>query len=468
MAHTRGNPVTPLRSEGYAVLAWLVFLNKFCEFHDIHSSVPILPFTDCTKLLPYMTSSATHNAKPDPTRADYDVTESIHTHFIALSKRFPNIRDGAHVRSHQKPPYNDRESWLNHRCDTMARSQLSHTLTPYSDVLPQGRVSIVSETGAHTSNETTVLRWRWRSIIPRQWFTTKFDLSTTTTNSIHWAALSSVHASAPLYLQRFATKLYIRWLPTATRLQLFGHELATCPFCPQDETNVHLLHCPARYDHYISQHQAFTLLLASLHTPSDIIKPLADSILYWQTHGGSAPTFNTDASNRAQRCLRSQRKIGWRLATCGVMSSTWSNTIPDPKHLNLGTRWQTKISRWLLDAAYLTWTLRNKERHRRDAIDALTAQDRETEANVRKVFNLAHTYLSIYDQAELMYFTLDEQLTRPEPTNRIWAQQQLRIIYRRLRLNDSRPILPDIRQHLIPTPRLQTHHPTAPDTNPTT
>ena len=128
--------------------------------------------------------------------------------------------------------------------------------------------------------------------------------------------------------------------------------------------------------------------------------------------------------------------------------------MPDLKSQDLGNKWQVHVSRWLLDAAHLTWTTRNKERHRRDAIDALNAQDKETEANVRKVFHLARSYLSIYDQAELMFYTLDQQLARPEPTNRIWAKQQLRVIYRRIRLNASRPNIQDIRQHFPVATRL--------------
>ena len=178
---------------------------------------------------------------------------------------------------------------LNHRCDNMARSHLRPTHSPYSEFLPSGRVAVLTPSGVQTSNETTLLRWQWRTHVHKEKFMEKFELTSTVTNNINWTALSTVQTSNSRHLQRFAVKLYIRWLPTATRLQLFGHELASCPFCSDDETNTHLLHCRARHAHFHSQHDAFVTMLQSLHTPPDITQAIANNILYWQTHHGSNP-----------------------------------------------------------------------------------------------------------------------------------------------------------------------------------
>ena len=230
---------------------------------------------------------------------------------------------------------------------------------------------------------------------------------------------------------------------------------------PDDETNTNLLHCSRRHHHYISQHDALVTFLQQLQTPIDIIQPIAGNILFWQTNNGNDPPTSPNTSDRARRCIEAQQQLGWHLATCGVMTALWGNTIPDPKHLGLGSKWQAKVSRWLLQAAHHTWTDRNHERYRRDDIDAQNAQDRETEANVRKVFHLAHTFLSTYDQTELMHRTLEAQLAIPEASNRIWAQQQQRIIYRRIRLNRTRPNLTDIRQYFTPaqSTHRHPHHP---------
>jgi hypothetical protein len=179
--------------------------------------------------------------------------------------------------------------------------------------------------------------------------------------------------------------------------------------------------------------------------------------VHWQTNNGNNPPIAPNISDRARRCVEAQQQLGWRLATCGVMSESWGNAILDPKSLGLGSKWQAKVSRWLLNAAHHTWTDRNNERYRQDDIDAQNAQDRETESNVRKVFHLANTFLSTYDLNELMHRTLDTQLALPEASNRIWAQQQQRIIYCRIRLNHTQPNLTDIRQYLLPAQRNHRH-----------
>ena len=92
------------------------------------------------------------------------------------------------------------------------------------------------------------------------------------------------------------------------------------------------------------------------------------------------------------------------------MSKQWSAAIPDPSRSGKGQKWQTKLTTWLIQSAHDIWLERNNDRYQKDTIDDETAQTRETEAQIRRVYTVATTNLSIYDQAELLHDTLEERL----------------------------------------------------------
>ena len=112
--------------------------------------------------------------------------------------------------------------------------------------------------------------------------------------------------------------------------------------------------------------------------------------------------------------------------------------IEVPNHGQTNHR-QTKKSRtgsWTYfrirsDASPTLYTIFNSQAH-------LNAQRNETEAKLTKAYGLAQTYLTVYDQRELIKETLDERINLPEPTNRIWVDQIIPIIYSRIRKNKSR------------------------------
>lgn len=62
------------------------------------------------------------------------------------------------------------------------------------------------------------------------------------------------------------------------------------------------------------------------------------------------------------------------------------------------------------------------ERHDPDPLLLESARVRETEAQIQRVFCISE-HLTPLDRHELMRETLDERLTLPEPTNRLWAHR---------------------------------------------
>ena len=132
------------------------------------------------------------------------------------------------------------------------------------------------------------------------------------------------------------------------------------------------------------------------------------------------------------------------------LASWWARTIPDPTLSGTGEKWQTKVTKWLIDSAYRIWAQSNAEQYTPNQTDVLGAQLLETQAQLRKVYALAENNLTIHDRHELIKETLEERLTLPEQTNRLWATQLLRLIYIRLKHNSTRPHLTDIRQFFPP------------------
>ena len=154
-------------------------------------------------------------------------------------------------------------------------------------------------------------------------------------------------------------------------------------------------------------------------------------------------SINGALTIRARHCYQQQTDIGWDLATFRMMDNFWASTIPDPTLWGTGEKWQTKVTKWLIDSAYLIWVQHNTERHTPNQAEVLNAQLLETQAQIRKVYALAETNLTIHDRHELIKEHLDERLALPETTNRIWATQLLRLIWIRIKHNSTRTNLTD-------------------------
>ena len=276
-----------------------------------------------------------------------------------------------------------------------------------------------------------------------QYYQDKFQTSPGAIRQAHWEAYAITRKALPPALKRFATKVTIRWLPSASRLKLCGTETNNCHLCPLVETNNHIYQCTHRIPTFLSRHAGLQKYMLSIHTPEHVSTAISTGILKWAMQASQTATAKSirNPSPDMLQCFHRQTTLGWDAATFGIMDSSWSTSITQ----GTGTHWQAKLSRWLINSAYSIWLQRNAERYSIDPATQQSAQRLETKAQIIKVYGLAAAHLSSYDHHELIKETVEERLQFPEPTNRIWAMQIQRLIYLRIRHNKTRPSIPDIR-----------------------
>ena len=260
-------------------------------------------------------------------------------------------------------------------------------------------------------------------------------------------------------MKRFTVKLTIGWLPVGSRLKYYGNEVDTCHLCPLSETPSHLFQCTHRLPFFLSRDRLLQEFLHQINTPAEMILPLVKGILHWALDYPPCriDPFLVDAPDPVRRCYTRQTAAGWDLATLGMLDSSWSKLIHDPRCQNLATKWQSEVTTWLLTSAQSLWQQRNSERHTADPQQHIDATRRETETKLHHLFSLAESHLTPLDRHELIRTTLVERLALPEPTNRLWASQVLPLVYRRIKYHRDNPRNQDIRAFYYPTTEAPTN-----------
>lgn len=447
-ASLSGKQLTPLRSECFGILSWAVFLLRYCEYHTISPiSAKIQPYSDSVQAIKYttMTPHASYSFKP--LRADFDVTVSLSFIFEQLQLKIPMIFPITHIKSHTKDYADSPPTLLLHNIDILTKSRRELHLASPPINFSHCRAYLERDGNFISTNEINICRWSWRNAVLYQFYVDKFRIEHPQVLSINWVGYSKAISAMNPAMKRFSVKLSIRWLPVGIRLKYYGNEIDVCHLCPARETPLHLFQCSHRIPFFHDRHSAFCTFLESIATPIDIIAPLSNGILFWAI---SANVIRTEAARLALspeilRCVQRQDSAGWYLATIGIMDQSWSASIPDPRRLNLGDKWQAKVSTWLITQAHSLWTTRNTERHEPDPLILLRASLLETEAQVSRVYQTL-ARLPAPDRHELIRTTIEERLLLPEHTNRLWAAQMLPLLYRRIKYHERHPNNRDIRQ----------------------
>ena len=120
-------------------------------------------------------------------------------------------------------------------------------------------------------------------------------------------------------LKQFSIKVMIRWLASATRLEMYGNEIDTCHLCTMQETNYHIFQCSYRTRAFLMRHKALQTFLNSIQTPNELIEPIANCILYWalQTQNPTNLIALQQSYPNVIAWLNHQTTLGWNLATFG-------------------------------------------------------------------------------------------------------------------------------------------------------
>lgn len=136
-------------------------------------------------------------------------------------------------------------------------------------------------TKAITSGEINLCKWNWRNKVVLHFYQDKFKADPATIRRISWSVCATIKNAITSSLKQFSFKVMIRWLASATRLEMYGNEIDTCHLCTMQETNYHIFQCSYRTRAFLMRHKALQTFLNSIQTPNELIEPIANCILYW-------------------------------------------------------------------------------------------------------------------------------------------------------------------------------------------
>lgn len=215
------------------------------------------------------------------------------------------------------------------------------------------------------------------------------------------------------------------------------------------ETNYHIFQCAHRIPIFLHRHEEFTEYLMSLQTPNTIISALAGGMLSWNINT-QQPRQEHIPDINLQACLHEQAHIGWNLAHFGILTTAWGDNVHAINPTIEPTSWHRKVSTWLTNNAYKTWLTRNSERYPKTITDTVSAAEREMDAQLTKVYDLADQLITPFDRRELLPQPIEERRLLPAKRKGEWIKQMTYMICTRHKNNKTRPNLTDIRAFFQP------------------
>ena len=132
-----GCPVTVLRTECYAILSWILFLGRFCEFYGVSPPAPIQPYSDSKTAIGYTIRSDSSHFTTKPMRPDYDITCHLHSSFISLRAAIPLLANIHHIPGHSLEQPMTRQALLIIQVDKETKLERLRPRLSFSEPSPE-------------------------------------------------------------------------------------------------------------------------------------------------------------------------------------------------------------------------------------------------------------------------------------------------------------------------------------------
>jgi hypothetical protein len=117
-----------------------------------------------------------------------------------------------------------------------------------------------------------------------------------------------------------------------------------------------------------------------------------------------------------------QELFGWNMFTRGLITQNWAFIqelyFKNNNISKLGDSWSASVSEWMIKKGREIWLTRNEKTHNTD-INATSRLEKETYAQVRKLYDSAHL-LSANDR-ELFSIPIDEFIQQPWQNLQTWV-----------------------------------------------
>jgi hypothetical protein len=353
---------------------------------------------------------------------DWDVIQAITT---TLSQLLSSRVEYKWIKGHQDTtrPYNQLSfpAQLNCQADQLAAAFQNRHGNTQVLLLPGTHAHLLISGHAVTSRMKPPIRLAVSLPNLHKYLMKRFAWSDTTIADIDWETFSQL-----IHQQKCHHRIMVKHVhaiaPTGHIAHRNNpHHPRTCPSCPcDDETNDHMIQCPAR-SRQAWRSETHTTLLDKLHTYWPTDPHLQDILRDGSTrvhHSLPQIVPHDQYPDRFTPLIESQNNIGWINLYRGRWSVHWKtlhtdyaqrqNWSTDEKD---GSRWVRKCGQLLLERWKILWKTRNMERHGADEHQRKLNLQQIVRSQVEEYYTLRDQVMQVDRTALFPYQTAHAHLS---------------------------------------------------------
>ena len=421
--HIPGFPVSSFRAEGFGKLSWLVFINEICRFKKLSRRCKINSYCDNLAIVKRTTIQMNHQNLSHTLAPSYDVLREIYFQQIEMELE----TNTCHVKGHQdKAKAKDQlsiQEQLNIEVDEIAEKandyfkKKKNQYTQY--YLPNGGPFLQVDKKSIWSGETQVLQWRRSEFILQKYYQDKFKLSEETLRDINWIGFRLARQALTPGLSLFSQKYGIDWLPTGKQMHRRGHLVTECILCGEQETCIHLLLFPNRYNDMLEAMREFEGYLKEINTEPSLQRTLIHQMNNWLVLPNEADELTQPELHKS--AIGMQQQIGWHLFVRGYLANGWAQ-IQDQfllsiKSPQLGDSWSAKISLWWIKKSHEVWISRNECVHGKQP-GLESRLEEEVFAQIQQLYDQAEDLPAL--DREILDMPIQQRLQQPVRSLKRW------------------------------------------------
>ncbi len=389
---------TSYRAEGIGILSVLRCFYHLKQLHSISVSGTLL--CDNKSMIEKTQAHADFkNPNPNSTmESDWDVIAEIWNTIQAgsLSDHLSFVHIKGHADKEKKYDELTLRQQLNVDADHLAGGYIErHWDEDYSiaPIYPTSGCQIDLPHGTTTYKLKRELRWARTEPLYRAYLCKKYKWNDTTFSDVDWECLRRA-----LNRKRNDRTLLTKYLNDITPVGHMVHRYdpkysPQCPSCSQpDETQEHLVHCPAapRKQWRATFLDTLRKTLTTLDTPDDMMELLL-GILKCYINQDDPSTVHIPAT--VSHIAEQQQAIGWHQLLQGRFTEAWRlhyHQYLGSKATNTknGHTWVTSVITTIFTQWLDLWKLRNQDRHGKDSQAQDDVARRQAVTELQTLYNL--------------------------------------------------------------------------------
>jgi hypothetical protein len=390
-----GSPMSSYRAEAYGKLSWILFLKHCKLFYNLDVKCNISSYCDNKSIVQQTSTSTNHQFASISMKPDYDILIAIQKEQDIIQSFGYLVSNTLHVKGHQDKikPYHElpRPAQLNIDADKLASEALTHIMAtsspPPSSANPHCHAYLRNNKLLVSSNEQTLLRWKWAEFRIQQYYARKFKIRIKQLHYINWAGLRLARNQLSHAEKRFNIKLTTNWLPINEKCFRSGKVITLCHRCNDPESITHIFQCNKNKE----QRQQYIDQIASVLTENQTAPDIHTAIIYGLYQWLNLPT-TTAIPPSMIKCYNAQSNLGWNLFARGMLVIQWcehqqefARSRSDELAALIGDTWNKKLSLALIRQAHKLWIARCNEIHQKSSDTATT----EITAQLQKIYDQA-------------------------------------------------------------------------------